>query len=119
VDGQLLSAFGTLRKGGRLRSHGVTIGATAGTDVRAVSIGKVVFADWFRNLGLLLIIDHGDGYMSLYGHNEALLKKPGDVVTAGEVIGRVGNTGGLDDNALYFEIRHNGDPQDPVKWCGR
>ena len=119
LDGHLLSAFGTLRKGGRLRSHGVTIGAEAGTDVRAISIGKVVFADWFRNLGLLLIIDHGDGYMSLYGHNEALLKKPGDVVTAGDVIGRVGNTGGLDDPALYFEIRHNGDPEDPVQWCGR
>lgn len=119
VAGPVVTAFGSTRKGGRLRAHGVTLAAEAGADVRAVSDGRVVFADWFRNLGLLLIVDHGSGYMSLYGHNEALLKKAGDIVAAGEVISRAGDTGGAAETGLYFEIRHDGTPQDPVLWCGR
>lgn len=119
VQGRVVTAFGAARKGGRLRAQGVTLSAEAGADVRAVSDGRVVFADWFRNLGLLLIVDHGAGYMSLYGHNEALLKKSGDIVAAGETIARAGDTGGAGEAGLYFEIRHDGTPQDPVLWCGR
>ena len=119
VPGRVVTPFGAARKGGRLRAQGVTIAADAGLEVHAVSDGRVVFADWFRNLGLLLIVDHGAGYMSLYGHNEALLKKAGDLVAAGETIGRVGDTGGANATGLYFEIRRDGAPQDPVLWCGR
>ncbi len=119
VQGRMATPFGSERKGGRLRAQGVTIAASAGQDVHAVSDGRVVFADWFRNMGLLLIVDHGSGYMSLYGHNEALLKKAGDLVAAGERISRVGDTGGAEEPGLYFEIRHDGTPQDPVLWCGR
>lgn len=119
VPGQVLTPFGAEKKGGRLRAQGVTLAADAGAEVHAVSDGRVVFADWFRNLGLLLIVDHGSGYMSLYGHNEALLKKSGDLVAAGEIISRAGDTGGAGETGLYFEIRHEGAPQDPVLWCGR
>jgi septal ring factor EnvC (AmiA/AmiB activator) len=119
IDGRVVTPFGALRKGGRMQSQGVTLAAGAGVDVRAVSDGRVVFADWFRNLGLLLIIDHGSGYMSLYGHNEALLKKAGDLVSSGEIIGRAGDTGGVEETGLYFEIRRDGAPQDPNLWCRR
>lgn len=117
VKGNLISRFGTERKGGKLRWHGVKIAASQGEDVHAVSTGKVIFADWFRNLGLLMIVDHGDGYMSLYGNNEILLKKPGDIVNTGEVIARVGDTGGQGRTGLYFEIRKQGNPLNPGIWC--
>lgn len=117
VSGGLGERFGAPRKGGRLKAQGVTINAPAGSDVHAISAGMVIFADWFRNLGLLIIVDHGDGYMSLYGHNEALAKKAGDMVAAGEVISRVGDTGGQSETTLYFEIRENGAPVDPALWC--
>jgi len=117
VRGPIAERFGAPRKGGRLRAQGVTINAPAGSDVHSVGAGMVIFADWFRNLGLLIIVDHGAGYMSLYGHNEALAKKAGDMVTAGEVISRVGDTGGQSDSTLYFEIRENGAPVDPALWC--
>ena len=77
----------------------------------------IVFADWFRNLGLLVIIDHGDGYMSLYGHNQNLLKNTGDWVLAGEKIATVGDSGGQSDTALYFEIRKGAEPLNPSRWC--
>jgi septal ring factor EnvC (AmiA/AmiB activator) len=117
VKGPIAERFGAPRKGGRLRAQGVTISAPPGSDVRAISAGMVIFADWFRNLGLLIIVDHGAGYMSLYGHNEALEKKAGDMVAAGEVISRVGDTGGQNETTLYFEIRENGAPVDPALWC--
>ena len=117
VKGHLVSHFGAERKGGKLRWHGVKIAAVQGEEVHAVSTGKVIFADWFRNLGLLMIVDHGDGYMSLYGNNEILLKKPGDIVKTGEVIARVGDTGGQGRAGLYFEIRQQGNPLDPGIWC--
>jgi septal ring factor EnvC (AmiA/AmiB activator) len=79
----------------------------------------VAFADWLRGFGLLMIIEHGDGYMSLYGHSESLFKDVGDWVEAGEVIGKVGDTGGREMSGLYFEIRHLGTPVDPARWCGR
>ena len=119
VRGNIINRFGTLKSEGKLRWNGVRIAAARGTDITAVSAGKVVFADWFRNLGLLIIIDHGDGYMSLYGHNERLVKKSGDFVGTGEIIAKVGNTGGQTTNALYFEIRRQGNPLNPGLWCRR
>lgn len=118
VAGQLLNAFGDERRG-TLKWDGVKIGAAAGKEVLAVHAGRVVFADWFRNLGLLIILDHGEGYMSLYGYNQSLLKKPGDLVLAGEPIAYVGDSGGQNVPAVYFEIRHNGKPLDPALWCAR
>lgn len=117
VRGKIGAHYGSSRKGGKLKWQGVLINAKSGADVHAISAGKVIFADWFRNLGLLIIIDHGDGYMSLYGHNESLLKKVGDWVLADESIARVGDTGGQDRPNLYFEIRSGGEPVNPALWC--
>lgn len=107
---------GAMREGGAKWS-GVIIESDPGTVVTAVADGQVAFADWFRNLGLLVIIDHGDGYMSLYGHNQELYKDSGEWVSAGEAVATVGDTGGRSTSGLYFEIRQNGMPQDPRKWC--
>jgi septal ring factor EnvC (AmiA/AmiB activator) len=85
--------------------------------VRAVSQGRVAFADWLRGFGLLLIIDHGDGYMSLYGQNQALYKEVGEWVDSEEVVATLGASGGQTDAGLYFELRYKGRPQNPVKWC--
>jgi septal ring factor EnvC (AmiA/AmiB activator) len=115
--GTLRHRFGSLRGAGNLRWQGVWIAAKRGQDVRAIAHGRVAYADWLRGFGLLMIIDHGDGYMSLYGHNESLYKEVGDWVSAGEVIASVGATGGSAESGLYFEIRHNGQPQDPLAWC--
>ncbi len=117
TKGKLLKRFGASKKGGNLKWQGVLIDAETGTSVEAISAGKIVFADWFRNLGLLVIIDHGDGYMSLYGHNQNLLKNTGDWVLAGEKIATVGDSGGQTDTALYFEIRKGAEPLNPSKWC--
>lgn len=117
VRGKIKSRFGALRKGGKLRWQGVSIAANSGTEIRAISTGKVIFADWFRNMGLLIILDHGDGYMSLYGHNERLLKKVGDWVQTDENIAKVGDTGGQQQSGLYLEIRQNGKPLNPGTWC--
>jgi murein hydrolase activator len=119
TKGKLLKKFGHNKKGGNLKWQGVLIDAETGTDVEAISTGKIVFADWFRNLGLLIIIDHGEGYMSLYGHNQNLLKNTGDWVLAGEKIATVGDSGGQSDTALYFEIRKGAEPLNPSKWCKR
>ncbi len=93
------------------------IDAETGVEVHAVSGGQVVFSDWFRNLGLLIIIDHGDGYMSLYGYNQSLLKKTGDWILPGEIIALAGDSGGQIRSGVYFEIRNNGAPVNPAKWC--
>ena len=83
-----------------------------------MAAGRVVFADWLRGFGNLLIIDHGDAYMSLYGNNESLYKQVGDVIHGGEPVAAVGNSGGNPDSGLYFEIRHQGKPLDPLGWVG-
>ncbi len=119
AKGKLLKKFGHNKKGGNLKWQGVLIDAETGTSVNAVGTGKIVFADWFRNLGLLIIIDHGDGFMSLYGHNQNLLKNTGDWVLAGEKIATVGDSGGQSDTALYFEIRKGAEPLNPAHWCKR
>jgi septal ring factor EnvC (AmiA/AmiB activator) len=117
VQGKITTRYGSAKREGKLRWNGVKISAGQGNDVTAVSTGKVIFADWFRNLGLLIIIDHGNGYMSLYGHNERLLKKAGDFVSTGEAVAKIGNTGGQSETALYFEIRQQGTPMNPGLWC--
>lgn len=118
VNGRLMARFGSARgDDSRTTWDGVMISATAGSPVKAVHGGRVVFADWLRGAGLLVILDHGDGYLTLYGHNQSLLKNPGDVVQAGEAIATVGSTGGQQTPALYFAIRQQGRPVNPVQWC--
>lgn len=119
ASGPLLVSYGSPRTLGKLRWNGVMIGADQGQEVKAVSHGRVAFADWLRGYGLLIIIDHGDGYMSLYGHNQSLYKETGDWIEAGEVIASVGDSGGVSKPGLYFEIRREGKPTDPVRWCRR
>jgi septal ring factor EnvC (AmiA/AmiB activator) len=92
------------------------IAARAGDEVRAVAGGRVVFADWLRGFGNLLIIDHGEAYMTLYGYNETLYKRVGDMIRGGERIATVGSSGGNADSGLYFELRHEGRPLDPLRW---
>ena len=118
VNGRLLARFGDARGGdSRAKWDGVMISANPGTQVRAVHGGRVVFADWLRGAGLLVILDHGNGYLSLYGHNQSLLKSAGDVVKAGEAISTVGDSGGQEAAGLYFAIRQQGRPSDPSQWC--
>ena len=117
TSGRIINRFGGTKKGGKLKWQGVILNADTGTEVHAVSLGKIVFADWFRNLGLLIILDHGDGFMSLYGHNQNLAKKTGDWVLAGETIASVGDSGGQSQSGLYFEIRKDGTPLNPSLWC--
>jgi septal ring factor EnvC (AmiA/AmiB activator) len=119
VQGKVRNLFGRARHRGGVNWNGVLIPAPEGKTVHAVARGRVAYADWLRGYGLLLILDHGDGYMSLYGHQQSLFKEVGDWVEAGEAIGSVGNSGGQDRTALYFEIRHNGRPANPAKWCAR
>lgn len=116
LEGELAVRFGDDRGVGQMRWSGLVIEAQSGATVRAVSAGHVVFADWLRGMGLLLILDHGDGYMSLYGHNEAIYKEAGDWVQPGEVIAVVGASGGRRKPGLYFEIRAGGKPVDPLEW---
>jgi septal ring factor EnvC (AmiA/AmiB activator) len=118
VRGVIRHAFGE-SKIGKLQWDGVMIEAPEGREVRAVHAGRVAFADWLRGFGLLLIIDHGDGYMTLYGHNQSLFKEAGDWVEAGEPIAAAGSTGGRKESGVYFAIRQDGKAVNPVKWCRR
>lgn len=117
VTGTVDSLYGKKRKLANVKWNGVIIKARQGNNVRAISHGRVAYADWLRGYGLLIIIDHGDGYMSLYGHNESIKKETGDWVAPGDIIGSVGDTGGQAKAGLYFEIRHNGKPTNPKIWC--
>ena len=117
VNGRLVANFGSPRGDTRSKWDGVLISSQPGTQVRAIHPGRVVFADWLRGAGLLVIVDHGDGYLSLYGHNQSLLSSPGDMVQTGQAISTVGNTGGQDQAALYFAIRQKGKPANPTQWC--
>lgn len=116
IKGRVLSAYGSKQYNNRLTSHGMLIQAREGDAVRSIHGGRVVFADWLRGFGFMLIIDHGEGYMSLYGYNQTLNKQPGDWVHGGEVIATAGSTGGQQNNGLYFEIRSDGQPLDPISW---
>ena len=116
VEGPILRGFGGTGQASAKASQGVIIGAAVGQEVRAVAAGKVVFADWLRGYGWLLIIDHGGGYLSLYGQNESLLKREGESVAQGDVIASAGLSGGQSRSGVYFEIRHKGQPVDPLAW---
>lgn len=118
LEHRILAHFGTPKAGSELRWDGVLLEARDGEAVRAVNDGRVVYADWLRGFGLLLVIDHGDGFMTLYGHNRELLREHGEWVATGDEIAFSGNSGGRDPPVLYFAIRHHGQPQDPVSWCG-
>jgi len=121
VQGEVIARFGTVRTteaGVNAPTwKGVFIRAPQGTDVRAAAAGRVVFADWLRGFGNLLILDHGEGVLTVYGNNESLLHSVGDRVEADEVIAAVGNTGGNTESGLYFEVRFEGRPIDPLKWA--
>ena len=119
VRGELANRFGSPRQGGGVVWKGLFIAARGGEEVRAIAGGRVVFADWLRGFGNLLIVDHGESYMSLYGYNETLYRQVGDVIRGGERIAAVGNTGGHTDSGLYFEMRHEGRPFDPMTWVSR
>ncbi len=119
VAGSLLHDFGQPRVGGGLRWNGVVMTAPRGREVRAVYHGRVAFADWLAGLGLLIIIDHGDGYMTLYGYNDTLMKNAGDWVAPGDVIATVGDSGGQQQVGLYFEIRKGTRPVNPRHWITR
>ncbi|MCH8070606.1 MAG: peptidoglycan DD-metalloendopeptidase family protein [Proteobacteria bacterium] len=119
VAGNLLHDFGQPRVGGGLRWNGVVMAAPRGREVRAIYHGRVVFSDWLSGLGLLVIIDHGDGYMTLYGYNETLMKNAGDWVAPGDVIATVGDSGGQQRSGLYFEIRKGTQPVNPRHWVTR
>ena len=118
VRGELRNRFGTPREGSGVLWKGVFIAAGTGQEVKSIAAGRVVFADWLRGFGNLLIIDHGDGFMSLYGNNESLFKQVGDTAQIGETVASVGNSGGNMDSGLYFEIRHQGKAFDPLAWVG-
>jgi septal ring factor EnvC (AmiA/AmiB activator) len=119
VDGALTNRFGAPRAETGVPWKGLFIRAAEGSPVKALAAGRVVFADWLRGFGNLLIIDHDDGYMSLYGYNEALLKPVGASVQAGETISTAGSSGGNAESGLYFEVRLQGKPVDPLPWVGR
>ena len=116
VRGAVSGRFGSAREGGGTWK-GLFIRAGTGSEVKAVANGRVVFADWMRGFGNLLIVDHGDAYLSIYGNNDSLLKQVGQNIKGGETIATVGNSGGNPDSGLYFEIRHQGQPVDPMKWA--
>ncbi len=116
VKGSLLARFGQLRAGGPLKWQGVVIGAERGTQVRSPYYGRVVYADWLPGLGLLVVVDHGGGYMSLYGHNEQVYRRVGDRVSPGDALSAVGDAAGLGKPGLYFEIRKGRAPLDPGAW---
>jgi septal ring factor EnvC (AmiA/AmiB activator) len=117
VRGDILNRFGSPREETGVSWKGLFIKSPEGVEVRSIANGRVVFADWLRGFGNLIIVDHGDGYMSLYGNNQTLLKKAGEEVTAGDAIAAVGNSGGIPQAGLYFEMRYQSRPFDPLSWC--
>lgn len=119
VAGTLLHDFGQPRGGANLKWNGVVLAAPRGREVRAIYHGRVAFADWLAGLGLLVIVDHGEGYMTLYGYNETILKNAGDWVAPGDVIATVGDSGGQSQASLYFELRRGKQPVNPRQWVTR
>ncbi|MEL0081968.1 MAG: peptidoglycan DD-metalloendopeptidase family protein [Gammaproteobacteria bacterium] len=117
AKGKIKRRFGQARNNTGLRWQGVLIDSPVGGDVSAVHPGRVAYADWLRGFGLLVIVDHGDDYMTIYGHNQSLLSDVGNWVRQGEIIARSGQGGGDTEPGLYFEIRHRGKPTNPAKWC--
>jgi septal ring factor EnvC (AmiA/AmiB activator) len=116
IKGELVNRFGARRSEGGPQWKGLFIRAASGQDVRVVAAGRVVFAEWMRGFGNLLIVDHGAGYLTIYGNNESVLKAVGEQVRTGDVVATAGATGGSPESGLYFEIRRQGKPFDPLKW---
>jgi len=116
VKGEVTNQFGAPRPDSTVLWKGLFLRTSTGQAVKAIAAGRVVFADWLRGFGNLLIIDHGKGYMSLYGNNETLYKQVGDMLRGGDIVAAVGNSGGNEDSGLYFELRHESKPLDPMKW---
>ena len=119
IAGRLMHDFGQPRAGGALKWNGVVLAAPRGLEVRTIYHGRVVFADWLAGMGLLVIVDHGEGYMSLYGYNETILKSTGDWVAPGDAIATVGESGGQSQAGLYFELRKGTRPINPRQWISR
>ena len=119
VKGDITNHFGATRPDSTVIWKGLFIRAASGQTVKAVAAGRVVFADWLRGFGNLIIVDHGNAYMSLYGNNETLYKQVGDELRGGDTIATVGNSGGNADSGLYFELRHESKPLDPLKWLAK
>ena len=117
TKGKITRRFGSIKKPGNRRWNGVTIAAKEGKDIHSIYHGRVVFSGWLRGHGLLTVVEHNQHYLSIYAHNQTLLKEEGDWVTAGELIATVGQSGGQDKSALYFEIRKDGNPLNPELWC--
>lgn len=117
VRGELVGRFGAPRQDSGAPWRGLFIRTAAGQEVHSVAAGRVVFADWLRGFGNLIIVDHGSGYMSLYGNNESLFKQVGENIRSGEVIASTGNSGGNPETGLYFELRYQSRPLDPLTWC--
>ncbi|SNY57380.1 Septal ring factor EnvC, activator of murein hydrolases AmiA and AmiB [Arsukibacterium tuosuense] len=118
LNGALLQGFGENRQGG-MRSRGILIGGTEGNPVQAIADGRVIYADWLKGYGWVIVLDHGEGFMSLYGHNQNILKQPGEQIIAGETIALVGMSGGQANAGLYFEIREKGDAVNPLAWLSK
>jgi murein hydrolase activator len=118
-QGKVLARFGQPRAGGSLRWQGMLIGTERGARVRAPFAGRVAYADWLPGMGLMIVLDHGGGYLSLYGHNDQVFRKVGEAVAAGDVIGAVGDSGGNNQAALYFEVRRGREPVNPETWLQR
>ena len=116
LKGTISGKFGSQREGGSTW-RGLFIRAASGSEVKSIAAGRVVFAEWMRGFGNLLIVDHGDGYLSIYGNNDSLLKQVGQTVKGGETVATAGNSGGNPESGLYFELRHQGQPVDPMKWA--
>jgi len=119
VAGTLIHDFGQPRVSGKIKWNGVVLAAPRGREVRAVYHGRIAFADWLAGMGLLVIVDHGEGYMTLYGYNETILKNTGDWVAPGDVIATVGDSGGQQRSSVYFELRKGTKPVDPRQWITR
>ncbi|MCG9698438.1 peptidoglycan DD-metalloendopeptidase family protein [Shewanella sp. Isolate11] len=118
TKGRIRSGFGSPRSG-QVKWKGVILAAPEGQSVEAIAAGKVIYADWLRGFGMVMVVDHGKGYMSLYGHAQTLLKNAGDSVNKGETIALVGRSGGQTEPGLYFEVRHKGQAVDPARYCKR
>ena len=117
VHGDVQGRFGVARPDGGIW-RGIVLRSDAGTPVHVVADGRVVYANWLSGFGNIMIVDHGDKYLTIYAYNQSLLKRVGDIVHAGETIARVGATGGQVESGLYFEIRHQGTPVNPLLWLG-
>ena len=116
VRGELINRFGGSRENSNIKWKGLFIRSREGNEVKAIANGEVIFSDWLRGFGNLMILDHGNHYMSLYGNNEAIYKRVGNKVKSGDTIAIVGNSGGNAESGLYFELRYQGKPFDPLGW---